>query len=175
MPPIAGNPFTARNAIRTAMTSDPNGGAVPEKRVVIIIDAYMAPENGIAKRAEVRSWTDYIVDSNFFVAYDTLLTSLRATQINLAEDLLQRYQGTLLHISWEKLGNDPEHAFLASRLNRIPTSFNITPKNADRLRQAAKILVEKSIKSVVCNSGRPADARRIRSLLSPTAPPIACI
>lgn len=163
------------NAIRTAMTSNPNGGAVPEKRVVIIIDAYMAPENGIAKKAEVRSWTDYIVDSNFFVAYDTLLTSLRATQINLAEDLLQRYQGTLLHISWEKLGNDPEHAFLASRLNRIPTSFNITPKNADRLRQAAKILVEKSIKSVVCNSGRPADARRIRSLLSPTAPPIACI
>jgi len=163
------------NAIRTAMKPSVDSQSGPEKRVVIIIDAFMALDNGIAKRAEARSWSDYIVDSNFFVAYDTLLTSLRATQLNLAETLLQKYQGTLLHISWEKLGDDPEHALLANRLNRIPTSFNITAKNAERLRQAAKILVEKTLKAVLCDTTRPADAQRIRSLLSPTAPPIACI
>ena len=163
------------SAIRTAMkpTADEKSGV--ENRVVIVIDAYMALDNGLAKIPEPRSWTDYIVDSNFFVAYDTLLTSLRATQITLAEELLQKYQGTLLHISWERLDDDPEHAWLANRLNRIPTSFNISPKNAERLRQAAKILVQKKLKAVLCNTSRPADAQRIRRLLSPAAPPIACI
>ena len=163
------------NAIRTAMkpTVDANSGL--ENRVVIIVDAYMGLENDMAKKAEVRSWTDYILDSNFFVAYDTLLTALRATQIDLAKDLLQKYQGTLLHISWEKLEDDPEHIWLANRLNRIPTSFNISSTNADRLRQAAKILVEKKLKAILCDTSRPADAQRIRSLLSPAAPPIACI
>ena len=163
------------NAIRTAMkpTVDPKSGL--ENRVVIIVDAYMGLDNNMAKKAEVRSWTDYLLDSNFFVAYDTLLTALRATQIDLANDLLQKYQGTLLHISWEKLEDDPEHIALANRLNRSPTSFNISSKNADYLRQAAKILVEKKLKAVLCNTSRPVDAQRIRGLLSPGAPPIACI
>ena len=163
------------NAVRTAMAPsvEPNSGL--ENRVVIIVDAYMGLENSMAKKAEVRSWTDYILDSNFFVAYDTLLTALRATQIDLARDLLQKYQGTLLHISWEKLEEDPEHAALANRLNRIPTSLNISSKNADYLRQAAKILVEKKLKAILCDTSRRVDAKRIRSLLSPAAPQITCL
>lgn len=163
------------NAIRTAMKPTVNEKSGVENRVVIVIDAYMGLENDMAKKAEMRNWTDYIVDRNFFVAYDTLLTSLRATQIDLAKDLLSKYQGTLLHISWEKLDDDPEHAWLANRLNRIPTSFNISAKNAERLRQAAKILVQKKLQAVLCDGSRPIDAQRIRSLLSAAAPPIACV
>ena len=163
------------NALRDAMRQSVDIPSGPEKRVVIIIDAFMVLDTGLDKKPEVRAWSDYIIDSNFLVAYDTLLTSLRATQIHLAETLLQKYQGTLLHISWDKLADDPQHAWLANRLNRIPTSFNITPKNADRLREAAKILVEKKLKAVLCDTSRPVDAQRIRSLLSANAPPIACI
>lgn len=168
------------HAVESAMRASNRlgpGNSQPENRVVIVIDAYMTLDTGMSKKAEVRSWTDYIVDSNFFVAYDTLLTSLRKTEISLAEALLKEYQGTLLHISWENLDKDPnpEHAALAIRLNRIPTSFNITAKNADRLRLAARILVEKKLKEIVCDRNRPADAQRIRGLLSPAAPPIACI
>lgn len=163
------------SALRVAMRPSIDIKSGPEKRVVIIIDAFMALDTGIHKRAEVRSWSDYLVDSNFLVAYDTLLSSLRETQLNLADTLLQKYQGTLLHISWDKLAEDPQHEGLANRLNRIPTSFNITAKNASRLREAAKILVEKKLKAVLCNSSKPIDAQRIRSLLSPNAPPIRCI
>lgn len=167
------------NAIRTAMEARSNlgpGGERPANRVVVIIDAYMALDNDLSREAEVRSWTDYIVDSNFFVAYDTLLTSLRTTEIGLAETLLRENDGTLLHISWERLeqDHDPEIAWLGNRLNRIPTSFNITPKNADRLRQAARILVARKLTEILCNPSRPDDARRIRALLSPSAPPLTC-
>lgn len=163
------------NALRVAMRPSVDIPSGPEKRVVIIIDAFMALDTGLDKKAEVRSWSDYFIDSNFLVAYDTLLTSLRETQLHLADTLLQKYQGTLLHISWDKLAEDPQHAWLANRLNRIPTSFNITPKNAERLREAAKILVEKKLKAVLCDKSRPVDAQRIRSLLSASAPPISCI
>jgi len=164
------------NAVRTAMTPSAKKDSGLENRVVIIVDAYMALDTGLAKKAEARSWSDYLLDSNFFVAYDTLLTSLRATQLNLAESLLKEYPGTLLHISWQGLEKDenPEYAHLGYRLNRIPTSLNISSSNADRLRLAAKILVEKKLKELLCNPNRPEDAQRIRKLLSPTAPPIAC-
>jgi len=167
------------HAVETAMREETNFGPDnkgPDHRIVIVIDAYKALDNGMAKKAEVRSWTDYIVDSNFFVAYDTLLTSLRKTEIDLARNLLKEYNGTLLHISWENLDKDenPEIAWLGNRLNRIPTSLNITPKGAERLRLAAKILVERKLKEVLCDGSRPADAQRIRKLLSPSAPLIAC-
>lgn len=166
-------------AIRTAMESKDNrgpGGELPANRIVIIIDAYMALANDLSRKAEVRSWTDYFVDSNFFVAYDTLLTSLRATQLGLAETLLRENDGTLLHISWEDLDKDPnpEIAWLGNRLNRIPTSFNITEKNTDRLRQAARIVVTRTLTKVLCDPNRPDDARRIRALLSPSAPSVSC-
>lgn len=163
------------NALRVAMRPNMDIPSGPEKRVVIIIDAFLALDTGLDKRAEVRGWSDYLVDSNFLIAYDTLLTSLRDTQLSLADTLLQKYQGTLLHISWDKLAEDPQHAWLANRLNRIPTSFNITSKNAERLREAAKILVEKKLKAVLCDTSKPVDAQRIRSLLSANAPPISCI
>jgi hypothetical protein len=152
------------------------GDRPPANRVVIIIDAYMALAHELAREAEARTWTDYFVDSNFFVAYDTLLTSLRSTQLGLAETLLREHDGTLLHISWENLDKDPDPkvAWLGNRLNRIPTSFNITAGNAERLRQAARIVVARKLADVLCDPTRPADARRIRALLSPSAPPIAC-
>lgn len=116
------------------------------------------------------------MDSNFFVAYDTLLTSLRTTELGLADTLLREHGGTLLHISWENLDKDPDPqvAWLGNRLNRIPTSFNIEAKNAERLRQAARILVARKLAAVVCDTSHPDDARRIRALLSPSAPPISC-
>jgi predicted acylesterase/phospholipase RssA len=161
-------------AVKTAMEADAN--PAPRRRVVIVIDAYPSPDEAMAKEAEPRGWTDYIVDSNFFVAYDTLLTSLRATQLEFARDLLKQHHGTLLHISWENLDKDPDPqlAWLGNRLNRIPTSLNISARHAERLRTAAKILVAKKLREVMCDSGHPEDAERLRALLSPTAPPIAC-
>ena len=144
--------------------------------MVILIDAYMALDNKMAKEAEPRSWTDYIVDSNFFVAYDTLLTSLRATELQFAEALLKQYNGTLLHITWENLDKDadPEIAWLGNRLNRIPTSLKIEPKSAARLRSAARILVERELKHILCDPSRRADAQVIRAMLSPQAPALSC-
>ena len=162
------------NAIKTAMESPADPG--PSQRVLIIIDAYLALDDGMARNAEPRRWTDYIVDSNFFVAYDTLLTSLRATQLQYAKTLLQKHGGILLHISWENLDKDgdPELAWLGNRLNRIPTSLNISAKHADRLRSAARILVAKKLETILCDSNHPHDAQQLRKLLAPNAPPVAC-
>ena len=164
------------NAIKTAMEARTNNTDEPKQRVVIIIDAYMALDNRMARQAEPRSWTDYYIDSNFFVAYDTLLTSLRATQLQYAKTLLKNNGGTLLHISWEDLekDGDPQNAWLGNRLNRIPTSLNITSKGADRLRSAAKILVEKELKHILCDPSRQADAQAVRAMLSPQAPALSC-
>jgi hypothetical protein len=164
------------NAIKTAMEALTGNTGEPKQRVVILIDAYMALENKMAMEAEPRSWTDYIIDSNFFVAYDTLLTSLRATQLQFAETLLKQYSGTLLHITWENLDKDanPEIAWLGNRLNRIPTSLKIEPKSAARLRSAARILVERELKHILCDPSRHADARVVRAMLSPQAPALSC-
>lgn len=164
------------NAVKTAMETQASNTGGPKQRVVIIIDAYMALDNGLAREAEPRSWTDYIVDSNFFVAYDTLLTSLRATQLQFADTLLKQYGGTLLHISWENLekDKDPETAWLGNRLNRIPTSLNIASKNADRLRRAARILVEKELRHILCDPSRQADALVLRAMMSAQAPALSC-
>jgi predicted acylesterase/phospholipase RssA len=164
------------NAIKTAMETQSGNTGAPKQRVVIIIDAYMALDNKMARKAEPRSWTDYIIDSNFFVAYDTLLTSLRATQLQFAQALLKQHGGTLLHISWENLDKDgnPEYAWLGSRLNRIPTSLNIASKSADRLRSAARILVEQELKHILCDPTRQADAQVVRAMLSPQAPALSC-
>ena len=164
------------NAVKTAMEAQAGSTVGPKHRVVIIIDAYMTLDNRMSRQAELRSWTDYIVDSNFFVAYDTLLTSLRATQLQFAQTLLKQHGGTLLHISWENLDKDadPETAWLGNRLNRIPTSLNITPKSAERLRQAARILVEKELRRILCDPSRPTDAQVVQAMLSPQAPALSC-
>ena len=164
------------NAIKTAMETQTSSKDEPKQRVVIIIDAYMELDNSMARKAEPRSWTDYIIDSNFFVAYDTLLTSLRATQLQFAKTLLKENNGTLLHISWENLDKDkdPAIAWLGNRLNRIPTSLNITSKSADRLRSAARILVEKELRQILCDPSRQADAQVVRAMLSPQAPVLSC-
>jgi predicted acylesterase/phospholipase RssA len=164
------------NAIKAAMETNAGNVDSPRQRVVIIIDAYMALENRLAREPEPRSWTDYIVDSNFFVAYDTLLTSLRTTQLQFADTLLKQHGGTLLHISWENLekDKDPETAWLGNRLNRIPTSLNIVSKNAERLRRAARILVEKELRHILCDPSRQADARVLRAMLPAQAPALSC-
>jgi len=164
------------NAIKTAMETHTTNVDTPTQRVVIIVDAYMALDTSMSKQAEPRSWSDYYIDSNFFVAYDTLLTSLRATQLQFAETLLQHHGGTLLHISWENLekDRDPEIAWLGNRLNRIPTSLNITSKNAVRLRRAARILVEKELKHILCDPSRQADAQVLRAMMSTQAPALSC-
>ena len=164
------------NAIKTAMETQAGNTGVPKQRVVIIIDAYMALENRLAREAEPRSWTDYIVDSNFFVAYDTLLTSLRATQLQFADTLLKQHGGTMLHISWENLekDRDQETAWLGNRLNRIPTSLNISSKHAERLRRAAWILVEKELRHILCDPSRQADAQVLRAMLTAQAPALSC-
>jgi len=164
------------NAIKTAMELDTTNTDGPKQRVVIIIDAYMALDNRMAREAEPRSWTDYVIDSNFFVAYDTLLTSLRATQLQFAETLLKQHRGTLLHISWENLDKDadPEIAWLGNRLNRIPTSLKIESKSAARLRSAARILVARELKHILCDPSRQADAQVVRAMLSPQAPALSC-
>jgi len=164
------------NAIKTAMETQASNTGGPKQRVVIIIDAYMALDNRLAREAEPRSWTDYIVDSNFFVAYDTLLTSLRATQLQFANTLLRNHGGTLLHISWENLekDKDPKIALLGNRLNRIPTSLNISSKHAGRLRDAASILVEKELRHILCDPSRQADAQALRAMMSAQAPALSC-
>lgn len=160
------------NAIRTAMEAP--GNRTAGQYMVIIIDAYLSIDAKLAKKPEPRGLTDYFVDSNFIVAYDTLLTSLRSTEIQYAGNLLKRANGTLLHISWEDLEHDPQHVDLAYRLNRIPTSFNISEEHANDLRSAAKILVAKELKGVLCDPARSSDRRVLTPMLASSAPPLTC-
>lgn len=160
------------NAIKIAMESPAKKG--PRTRMVIIIDSYVSPDDRLARKAEPRGMLDYVVDRNFFTAYDTLLTSLRSTQLQYAKTLLQQVHGTLLHISWEHLDQEPEYAALALHLNRIPTSFQISGKHADNLRRAAALLVKRELKSILCDPGRRADAEVLKGMLTAQAPAVTC-
>jgi predicted acylesterase/phospholipase RssA len=148
------------NAIKTAMESPANAG--PRLRAVIIIDAYPAADDRLAYKPDQRGWFDFFLDTNFFVAYDTLLTSLRRTQLGYAQTLLKEVKGELLHLSWQKLNDDPEHHELAKRLNRVPTSLNISDTDASCVKRAAQILVRRELDAILTNRTHP-----LRDLLTP--------
>lgn len=156
------------NAIKIAMESSANAG--PRQRVVIIVDAYPAADDLLSREPEPRGMLDYIIDSNFFAAYDTLLTSLRQTQLGYAKTLLKSVDGELLHISWDRFENDPARRALYLRLNRIPTSFNIADDDARCLKHAAQMLVQTTLDVIVATPNHP-----LRALVKPpkTRSPLA--
>ena len=148
------------NAVKIAMESPANAG--PRLRAVVIVDAYPAPDDALAKKPDARRWLDFILDTNFFIAYDTLLTSLRRTQLDLARTLLKDVHGELLHLSWQNLKGDPDHDALYQRLNRVPTSLNITDDDASCVKRAAQLLVRRELDAIYANRNHP-----LRDLVTP--------
>jgi len=155
------------NAVKVAMESPANAG--PRQRVVIVVDAYPASDDALARQPDARGWFDFFLDTNFFVAYDTLLTSLRRTQLGFAQTLLKEAKGELLHLSWQKFRDDPDYNKLYLRLNRVPTSLNISDEDASCMKLAAQLLVRRELDAIVDNYKHP-----LRDLVTPPkdAPPL---
>ncbi len=141
------------NSVKIAMESPANAG--PRQRVVIILDAYPASDDQLAYEPDQRDLLDFILDRNFFVAYDTLLTSLRRTQLGYAKTLLKSVQGELLHLSWQSFKDDPEHGALLKRLNYVPTSLNISDEDSSCVKRAAQILVRRELNAILANRAHP--------------------
>lgn len=112
-------------------------------KVVILIDAFLPPVGESSDEGEPRSLGDYVVDTNFLDAYDTLMTSLRENLKENTVKLLDLEQKSFIHITFDELsGRDKP---LYDLVARIGTSLSIDDNDANCLREAARILVKNKL------------------------------
>jgi len=112
-----------------------------DRLVVILVDAY-AESGGVSGRnSDSRKFFDFIIDSNFIDATDSLLKSNRERVLKTFEANLSRYRpaskSIFYHIQFADVA-DPE---LKRELNRIKTDFRIDPEDAKRIDRAVRKLL----------------------------------
>lgn len=123
--------------------------------IVVVIDAYVDHSGISTSRADPRTPSDYIIDSNFLDATDALLSRNRKALLKgLTKDLesipIPREHKILYHLQFNDLARlhvkrgTPQARQLTrliARLNRIPTDFSISDEDADAVEKAADMLL----------------------------------
>jgi predicted acylesterase/phospholipase RssA len=117
-----------------------------DKLVVILVDSY-AGNSGVSEdKADARKFFDFIVDTNFIDATDSLLTANREQRIENFRDFLNHYfekdpslktHSIFYHIQFADIADDK----LRQNLNNIQTNFKISQKDVDYIDQAADRLL----------------------------------
>ena len=110
-------------------------GTLPSKVIVILVDAYTDKAGVSAERPDPRSPTDFIVDSNFVAATDSLLSGNRDKMLDAFrlyfttqfENKAGPQRSVFYHVEFADIQNDP---MLNAKLNGIPTDFAISEENA---------------------------------------------
>lgn len=118
-----------------------NEGTEYDRLVVILVDAYAESGGVSGGKSDSRKFTDFIVDSNFFDATDSLLKSNRERVLKTFETNFSSYRpaskSIFYHIQFADVA-DPE---LKRELNRIKTDFRIDPEDAKRIDRAVSELL----------------------------------
>ena len=113
-----------------------------DRLVVILIDAYAESGGVSGRKSDSRKLTDFIVDTNFIDATDSLLKANRERVLknfssNFSNYLPNSGKAIFYHIKFADVADTD----LQRDLNRIKTDFRIDPKDAERIDQAVKTLL----------------------------------
>lgn len=118
----------------------------PDKKIkllVILIDAYRPTRGKSSRDPDPRSVFDFILDSNFIDAYDTLMAKMRDDKINRMRNMLNNNDnksGKLIHVKFDDLIKINPNIYEV--VKNIDTTFNIGSNEANCLKHAARILVK---------------------------------
>ena len=124
---------------------DPPSKRQPDKQIkllVILIDAYRPTRGKSSRDPDPRSVFDFILDSNFIDAYDTLMAKMRDDKIDKMISILNNgdsRSGKLIHFEFDDLKEIRPDIYEV--LKNIDTSFSIESNDANCLKEAARILV----------------------------------
>ena len=117
---------------------NPKGRQAP--KIIVLIDAFTPVEGRDRSDPDPRKMVDYVIDTNFLDAYDTLMAGLRMEKINRTRNWLENNNGTLAHLEFAKLKVIAPAVHAA--VKGIKTSLEIGEQDAICLRHAARILVK---------------------------------
>ncbi len=117
---------------------DPKGRDAP--KIVVLIDAFTPVQGRDRSDPDPRKMVDYVIDTNFLDAYDTLMAGLRMEKINRTRNWLENNNGTLAHLEFAKLKAIAPAIHAA--VKGIKTSLEIEEQDAICLKHAARILVK---------------------------------
>ncbi len=118
------------------------------KLVVILIDSYTSKRGVSSSAPDTRKFLDFIVDSNFIDATDSLLTASRDEVLNTFKSReefrvgdglppQQAKQTVFCHIQFA----DVQEIGLRDALNNIPTNFSISAENTAYIDRAVDQLI----------------------------------
>ena len=117
--------------------------------MVILIDAYKPARGKSSRDPDPRSVFDYVLDTNFIDAYDTLMAKMRNDKIDKMREILNNgdsKSGKLIHVQFDELKEiNPD---IYSVVKNIDTSFKIGSNESNCLKHAARILVESEMKKL---------------------------
>ncbi|MDE3226449.1 MAG: patatin-like phospholipase family protein [Nitrospirota bacterium] len=115
------------------------------RKLVLLIDAYVPAQGRSGREPDPREGIDYLVDTNFLDAYDSLMSELRTRKVEQMKARLKRIHGDLYHLEFGKLNGmvgQPKAKATYDVVKTIPTSLRIECEQAQALREAARLLVE---------------------------------
>ncbi len=121
--------------------SGSRGDDVP--KLVFLVDAFTPLRGKPREDPDPRVAWDYVVDSNFLDAYDTLMASLRDDKVNRTRTWLDIYNGRLVHVEFAKLKSTAPQVYQV--VKGIKTNMKIDEGEAACLKQAARILVRQEM------------------------------
>lgn len=125
-------------------------GTTYEKLVVILVDAYNGDGGVSSTDSDSREFLDFIVDTNFIDATNSLLAANRKKMLANFEKYFRDYnyeidgkqipklsKAIFYHVQFEDLKGDGE---LVEELAQIKTNFNISNKDVNAIERAAEKL-----------------------------------
>ena len=115
------------------------------RKLVLVIDAYVPAQGRSGLAPDPREGIDYLVDTNFLDAYDSLMSELRKRKIEQMRGRIKQLHGDLYHLEFTKLNGmvgQPKAKATYDVVKNIPTSLKIECEQAQALKEAARLLVE---------------------------------
>ena len=118
--------------------------ATYDRIIVISVDSFIRSKGMDAQKADPRSGTDYIFDSNFLESFDSLLIANRKSKIENFEKYIKLKYPDKSKIIFYHLGfSDIKSGELNKSLNEIKTDFNIKKRDVEIIDKAVSILITK--------------------------------
>lgn len=124
--------------LENMVRNDPKGREAP--KIIILIDAFTPVEGRDRSDPDPRKMVDYVIDTNFLDAYDTLMAGLRMEKINRTRNWLESNNGTLAHLEFANLQMITPAVHVA--VKGIKTSLEIEERDTICLKHAARLLVK---------------------------------
>jgi predicted acylesterase/phospholipase RssA len=120
-------------------------GQPPGRPLVILVDAYVAPEGKSVRRAGTKGFSGHFIDLNALDAVDVMFEGQRKDTI---AQFAAATHARLMHITFQNLADDPALKTVYTIANETPTDLSIKPYQANCLKIAARILVSRKVQEL---------------------------